>query len=80
MMLLTGLVIPLVLGAHYYHDGFRQLGLYPNTTWEVRELIFGVALAAFALHGARWPAELFLGGAPTTVVFGRATTLEDAEI
>ena len=45
-------IVPLVLGAHY-HDEFRQLGLYPNTAWEVRELIFGIALAAFALHGAR---------------------------
>jgi len=55
-------------------------GLVINTAWEVRELIFGIALAVFALHGARWPDELFLGGAPTAVVFGRATTLEDAEI
>lgn len=54
-------VVPVVLGTHY-HGEFRQLGLYPNTAWEVRELIFGIALAAFALHGARWPDALFLGG------------------
>ena len=37
-------------------------GLVINTAWEVRELIFGIALAVFALHGARWPDELFFGG------------------
>ena len=53
----TLFIVPLAW-AKYYHLEFREIG-YDNTAWEVRELILGVALAAFALHGARAPDELF---------------------
>ena len=42
----------------FFFDYFVEQGMLRNTAWEVREVIWSIGLAAFALHGAGSPKDL----------------------